>query len=156
MNKNKTDLTKKINESEENVLSEFDMQYSINELSHILDRADSLDSKIVYTVEAVPVFIHKEKGDAVYLVEQENLVKLMESQDIDTSTAISQLNDYISNEISDHDISLGIIFNKEDTKDFDRILKENISMIDTNCNIVSSRIDFLKDIKDTGSKLYFR
>jgi hypothetical protein len=159
--KDKSNLTQNLNEAQKDVMSEFDLQYSINELASILGKSESLEHPIVYTAEAVPVFIYKkEDGSSMFIVEQENLDKLMNSQDIDVSTALNQLksslDDQLTTTIDSVELKdLYVIFTKEDIDQLQDLCSCDPNRIDSRCEAVTSYTKFVNKIISEGAHVIF-
>lgn len=163
---NDTDLSKTLSENNEDIMSEFDLQYSINELDGILESSQSIEHKIRYSAESVPVFYMKnEEGVLEFVVEQENLMKLMKSQHISATTALKQIKEFTCEEMKDKIISndetelnLAVVFNREDMGNFERIFKESTSAgkLDTRISMVEEHSNLLEEIKATGTRLYHK
>jgi len=150
-----------LKETNENIMSEFDLQFSINELASILNRSESIERKIIYTAEAVPVFIMDDnEGKTNYVVEQDVLNKLMSSQHIDVGTAIQHIKEALLEEIGDAHIinssDLSVVFNKEDIDLLQSVVKDDPTKIECKCEEVSIYNNYLNEIKSTGASLLFK
>lgn len=158
-----SELNKSLNEASSNVMSEFDLQYSINELASFLHKTPSLDKKLVYTAEAVPVFI-TDKGDSkMFVIEQENLVKLMEHQHIDAATALRHIKESLEENLDDSiemcamDMSqFSVLFRQEDIDQLAAVCEEDPSRIQTRTEAVAAHTGFLNQIIAEGAKVIFK
>lgn len=160
-----SNLAKNLNEAaSSNIMSEFDCQYAINELTGILRKAPSLEKKLIYTAEAVPVFItYKEDGSKMFVIEQENLVKLMESQHVDVANALRHIKESLEEniddtiELSNTDLKdFSILFTKEDIESLATTCCEDPSKIEVRTEAVSSYTSFMNKILAEGAKIIFK
>lgn len=156
--KNESNLLTELNEAQKDILSEFDMQYAINDLAFLLEGAESLEHKLVYTAEAVPVFIMNKPDKTTYLIEQENLNKLMTSQHIDVPTALRHITESLEDELvtTINTSDLAVVFAKEDMDQLQSIFKEDVNKIDARCELVSEYTSFLNKIISEGARVIFK
>lgn len=73
-------IIKSLLESESAVQDNQKISSVISELTQIQESSEILPEDIVYTAESVPVFGMTQKGKKMYVIECDNLFKLMESQ----------------------------------------------------------------------------
>lgn len=157
-------LSKSLKEASSNVMSEFDLQYSINELSSILRKVPSLEKKITYTAEAVPVFIaDKDDGSKMFVIEQENLVRLMGDQHISVSDALRHIKEALEDNLDDAiemcaiDMSqFAVLFTQEDIDQLATVCEEDPSRIQTRTEAVAAHTGFLNQIIGEGAKVIFK
>jgi len=155
-NSNKSELVKSLNEANSDIMSEYDLQYSINELASILRKAPSLDKKIRYTAETVPVFVMRKDGADVYIIENDNLQKLMKSQHINVGIALNQIKESLQEEL-DASIEFGdlvVTFTKEDIEALQNECLDDPTKIDIKCEAISLYNDFLNQILSEGAKIF--
>lgn len=145
-------------------MSEFDLQFSINELASILRNAQSIENKIIYTAEAVPVFIYENGDSTKYIIEQENLIKLMDSQHIDAGTAVKHIKESLEEHLDDAiefnnvGFDLGdfsVLFNKEDIDALSATCYNDPVKSKVRTEAVSKYNNFIESIIDEGAKVIF-
>lgn len=168
MNKisNQSNLSKTLNEANNNVMSQYDLQYSINELASILRKAPVIDRKIVHTAESVPVFIMgKDDGSKAFIIEQEELVKLMDSQHIEVGDALRHIKESLEENLDDaiefnsfdfNIANFAVVFTKEDIDALSCACMEDPCKIDARCEAVTSHTGFMNKILAEGAQIILK
>lgn len=123
------------------------LDYMSKELNYLPELEDDL----VYTEEMVNVLLQESTYGNRYLVEIENLVKLMESSDIDAKTALERICEF--NEINIGDTY--VVIESADT------ILESLKLFSKESSLkaksdIKDTVKSMQDLKDKGIKLLTR
>lgn len=146
-------MIKALLESENAVLDNVTVSSVIKELSEIQERGINLYEDIKYTAEAVPVFAINHKGEIKYVIECDNLFKLMKSQEQDPEEAMKDLQCIINKdnpEVQFNDIAL--LVKDEDIELLQELCKDK-QKAGSRINNIVEYTDFLLKVQSLGVKL---
>lgn len=138
-------------ESENALRYNIDVDNVMNKLAAIQESSELLDDKIIYTAESVPVFSINQNGKNTYVVECDNLFKLMDSQDQDAISAMDDLKSVLT--INDPDINFGdisLLIKDEDIDGIEKSCKGDRSKIGSRIEHIMNYTSLLKDIQNEG------
>lgn len=147
-------MIKALLESESAVKDNVTVKSALNELAAIQESSEVLDEQIVYTAEAVPVFAVPLNGKTVYVVECDNLEKLMDSQDCDSIEALNCIKTVVAN--GDPDVKfdqIGLLIKDEDFLALEESCKSDKSKIGAKTEKIVEYTNFLKGIQSEGFTL---
>lgn len=147
-------LLKQIAESSSAVLNNYDANYAVNKLAKLQESFDVLKHPIQYTAAAVPVFIGEASTGTVFLVENENLTKLMKSQNIDEAAALRQIYDVIKEEQEISNMTqLAVVVKEENIEEVYATITESAAKIDARAEAVTKYSDRLEKIMAEGAQI---
>lgn len=144
-------LIKALLESEDALVNNIASNSVLNRLSSIQEEMDILPQEIKYTTETVPVFVIPQKGNDLYVVECDNLMKLMKSQKLDATEALKDLQHVISSNdevVNFNDVAL--LVKDEDIEQIQELCNKNNPSYGARVNNIVEYTDMLKEVRSLG------
>lgn len=144
-------LIKSLLESENAILDNNKISSVLNELSSIQEKNNFLNKKIMYTAESVPVFKIIQNNNPLLVVEYENLYKLMQSQSIDSITALDNIKSILSSDDNDVNFDdMALLVKDEDIERIEELCKSDNKKIGARSESIVSYNNLLKEIISEG------
>lgn len=147
-------IIKALLESENAIKDNIEISKVVNELSVIQESAEILSEKIVYTAEAVPVFATLHGENKLYVIECDNLFKLMDSQNCDEIEALKGIKSVLA--LDDPEVQfddMALLVKDENIEQIEELCKKDKSKIGVRTEQVMNYTNMLKNVLSEGVKL---
>lgn len=144
-------MIKALLESESAVKDNVQINSAISELAAIQESSEIFNEEIVYTAESVPVFAMPLNGQKVYVVECDNLNKLMDSQNFDEIEALSAIKSVVAQDDPNVKFDqIALLIKDEDICKLEEACKKDKSKIGAKTEKVVEYTNLLKKIQSEG------
>lgn len=148
-------ILKSLLESEIAISNNVRLSSAINELAAIQEKCDYLPDKIKYTPEAVPVFLVPNGDRKLYVIECDNLFKLMDSQNKDEIEALKDIQSVLSSgEEEVHFDDIALLVKDEDIDQIQELCKKDKSKIGARTEQIIKYTNILKNIMAEGVNIF--
>lgn len=144
-------LIKALLESEDALINNIASSSVINKLNNIQEEMDIFPKDIQYTAESVNVFVMPQNGKDLYVIECDNLLKLMKSQNLDPSEALRDIQHVISSNdevVNFNDVAL--LVKDENIEVLQELCDANKPSHGARVNNIVEYTDMLKEVKSLG------
>jgi len=140
-------------ESELSIVHNEKVNSTINELANIQEESNILPQNIIYTAESVPVFLIPHKGKNVYVLEVDNLFKLMESQNQDEILTFKDIKSILCSDDKEVEFDDMALLVKDDIEHIEEFCMSDKSKSGARCEQVMKYTQVLKNVMAEGVNL---
>lgn len=149
---------KALRESESAVYNNYDVNYTINEYTHLIEACETTSDVLRFTPEMVPIFKMKNMNlENTYCIDGELFNKLIKENNVSVKEAIESLYNEIGkeNEISSVE-EMAIVMKYSSPDALYEAVMADPSKINARCALVQESIDLIKSIQETGCKILIK
>lgn len=144
-------ILKSLLESEIAVRDNTKINSAINELAAIQEKGDYLPQKIKYTAESAPVFKQSQNGKTLFIIECDNLCKLMDSMNWGELDALNAVKSVLTSDDPDVKFDdMALLVKDENIEQIEEICNADKSKAGARTEQIMSYSKFLKNVISEG------